>query len=324
MRNRKKAKALALPPPMTVQDLLLSALHAALALSIPLLLALLLGGCKAEELGEPVDYGPEVTAEEVMSAISAPVATSVPTETKVGAFVHFIHTQTVAAGQYTSLLGETGQGISAREDVGDAIKYTLRERRITYSQGEVAQDLVREFNLYFDKPGSTSASSLSVDAGPENSTLSLGEGVRLSEQRKAAGARLLRSFLATKDKVEQLDTKVTYHKLETAQFRAPPPKLVAQIPGCLGIPDCLITYNKISFDQVFWDDPAGERIHFDFVVSPNVPQTSGYNMSALFGYYPGLVNSCVTLMVAVGDGRSKTLLTECQDVINFRFESSDP
>jgi hypothetical protein len=84
-----------------------------------------------------------------------------------------------------------------------------------------------------------------------------------------------------------------------------------------------MTYHTVAFDQVIWSNPTGERIRFEFVVSPEVPQTSGFNMSLLFPWYPGLMRSCVTLMVAIGgeESNAKTLLTECQNVFDFRLES---
>jgi hypothetical protein len=77
----------------------------------------------------------------------------------------------------------------------------------------------------------------------------------------------------------------------------------------------------VKFDVVFWNRPEGNLMHFELITSPEVPQTSGINMSQLYSYFPGMVSHCVSFLTGVGvDERNKILITECNDVINFAFE----
>ena len=49
-------------------------------------------------------------------------------------------------------------------------------------------------------------------------------------------------------------------------------------------------------------------------MSVDAPLLSGYRMTPIFNFYPGLIRSCISLMIAVGDKGAETLLTECNKI----------
>ena len=284
---------------------------------LPLLMIFLLVpvGCIVDTnpSGSPIDYGAKSTQDEVLAALSNPVRGSDPTATKLGAWVKFETTQSIAGGQVFAVVADTTQTVTERQETADVVALTIVEGRRNYKQNDKPETVSRSFNLAFEKAKPKQLEFVSPLEALALAQQSAGPALSMLEQR----------VLSLMSQVQTSATPVTYHRLRTTKVKGPPPKLVREAPGCAGLPDCQMTYNTVSFDQVIWSSPSGDRIRFEFVVSPEVPQTAGFNMSLLFPYYPGLMRSCVTLMVSIGDENSnaKTLLTECQNVFDFRLES---
>lgn len=249
-------------------------------------------GCSAKEDGEPVDYGPETTIEALENALTTPIIGIDPTQAKIGAFVHIAQVQELAGGKVSSVVSDTGQTIVGRDESESDVQYTIVQHKVTY--GQQASKVSTEIKLAFAK-----------------------ESVSATRSRTATAFRSS-SF------VHQLTSgsRLSYHNLRVSQTTVAPPLPVQQAPNCLGIPDCKIRLHTVSFDQVLWSGDQNERIHFDMSISPDIPALAGLEMSPLFRYFPGLMSSCVTLMIPIGDGRAKTLLRECQEIVNFRFESA--
>lgn len=110
----------------------------------------------------------------------------------------------------------------------------------------------------------------------------------------------------------------TFHRLRTWQDDAAAPDAVRAQAGCGGLVGCRIRLRHVLFDIVSHDPGGDNLIHMELVASPDVPQTSGLNMNPIFAFLPGLVRSCITRLVTVGsDGTSKTLVGDCNDVVNF-------
>lgn len=292
-------------PRYTAQDWALMLTHILLALMAPVLL-FSLASCRSNDMGEPVDYGPPVQWSAIGDALVASIADSDPVNTKLGAFVHFATTQTIAGGQVTTVISDTGQTLVKKERLDTETEvFTIVQHKITYTQDQ-PQKVSTQIELPFYSPESVSP-LMAVEPFLR----------KLASDQVSAKS--------------EAQSPVTFHRLITENYEGPPPYAIQQAPDCLGIPNCRIRYRKVSFDQVLWDDPMGDRIHFDIVVSPDVPQIAGLNMSPLFysddiglSYFPGLVKSCMTFMTPIGDGKSRTLFTECQEVVNFRFELDTP
>ena len=319
-----RARAIALPRQLEnllpTDDQWLMMLHALLALLIPFLI-FAMAGCTSDYNGEPVDYGPPVPITDVLNALVLPSKEIDPTQMKEGAFVHFQTVQIIGANEIYSVISDTGQTIKQRHETDAQVIFSLEEEKYSYKQGQKADHYVRDFTLPFDKKTKTPAAPTEIPIDP--TTAGTAASASASESAvKAAMAPLMAAMSGGTTRVKAQDVKVTYHNLRTSLEQAAAPASVARQAACLGLPQCQMTLHKVSFDQVAWYPDNTERIHFEFSVTPHVPQHAGFNMSALFPYYPGLFKSCVTLMVPVGDGHSKTLLNECQEVVDFLFEAA--
>lgn len=295
-------------------------IHALLALLAPLLI-LVLSGCKSTDTGEAVDFGPETTEDAIDLAMVEAIHDVDPERIKVGAFVHFATKQILAGGQIQHIVADTGHtviGAYESED-GNQIDYLVAENQITYGHEDGPRKVSTEFTISAARSTSSDAlRSRSSDAlSPFHWVEAWMRKLDESEALSLLSADVHPSVRQTSE------TTRTYHRLRTSTYEGPPPLRVQMRPNCLGLQNCKITYRKITFDEVYWTNGTGERVHYEFVVSPQAPPTAGYNYGIRYQFVPGLVKSCFTLMVSVGSGHSKTLLTQCQEVEDFRFES-DP
>jgi hypothetical protein len=100
----------------------------------------------------------------------------------------------------------------------------------------------------------------------------------------------------------------TYHNFSSWVTREPPPANVASQPNCIGIPSCLINVHHVTFDEVYWDTPKGDRVHVETSISPDVP------------YLSRNLELCQSLLVKVGTDGSSVLLKQCSNVFDFRFK----
>src|SRR5438132_1152544 len=89
-------------------DRSLVVIHVILALLAPILI-IAFTGCIEQENPVPVDYGPAVDPNEILSALNSPTKDMSPTTIKANEFKAFNVTQTIGLGQpqLTKIVGET-------------------------------------------------------------------------------------------------------------------------------------------------------------------------------------------------------------------------
>lgn len=268
-------------------------------------LFLVLTSCEFDDTPVKPDYGPEVPVDEVLRAMENLSRDSDPLQTKVGAFVHFRTTDFFAGGQFVFYAADTGHTVVQRVDSECTTTFHIVEKRYTHKQDGTSDLLVRELELPFR---TSSEGPCAHETSPE----------------------ALSSFILNSAPVLKLasaePTRVTFHRLKEWESRGPAPEAVRDRPkdnpNCLGIPNCELRFRHVSFDIVYWDTPEGNLTRLEYVVSPDIPQTSGFNMAPLFYYIPGLFKSCATQMMSLGDGDTQTLVTECQEVVDFTYEAT--
>lgn len=264
-------------------------LHLALTFSLPFLL-LAVTGCQNENSGKPPEYGPQVQEQSVDQAVIEAIMDADPKRIKVGAFVHFATKQYLAGGLAVNVVSDTGHTVTAATEAESTIDYRIVEHKVTYGYQDGPRKVSTEFNLTVAKPKMAQLSSLINNVHAQATT----------------------------------PVTVTYHGLKTSTYKAPPPARVREQPNCLGLPDCLMTYRKITFNEVYHTGNSPQKVSYEFIISPDAPPTAGYNFGIRYAFLPGLMKSCFTLMVPIGDGDSRTLFTQCQEVENFRLESTPP
>lgn len=281
-------------------------------------------GCDRGEMnGEPVDYGPAQDPKAISVEVANLVRDSDPSQTKVGAFGRFLTTDNIGGGTLVQISANTSQEVISRTVKDNVLNMQIAENVTEYhSNSTTPQKLSRIFQFNFALPTPTAtptpspapAMPLSASAAQQIADTDIQQGlhaffVRTGDARAAAA-----------------NANVTFHGLRAWEDSGPPPERVRSAPNCLGIPQCQIRLRHVVFDIVSWEIPEGNRVHIELVTSPDVPQTIGLNMSPIrdiWQYIPGLMKTCISFMVAVGtDGRNKTLITECKEVVNFAYDAS--
>jgi hypothetical protein len=218
--------------------------------------------------------------------------------------VHTAEVQEVAGGQLTGVLSETGQTVIDRQEDATQITLTVVETKVVYANDE-NQKTSTEFPVVIKKATASATSSLTATpaAGASASTAP-------SSQVAATSSPAVATILSDLHRAHSSDMKATYHNLHVSQGLEDAPELVRAQPGCLGLPNCKLNVTRVSFDQVVWDGDTGNRIHFDYALSPDAP------------FLAQVLDKCLTLLVPISGSNSKTLLKQCTPVVSFRFEAA--
>jgi hypothetical protein len=314
-----------------------SVIHACLAILAPIVIFLFVGCLQvANPNGETVDYGPEINPQKILDARAASLANSPhsdPYNIKVGEYVHMSETQDVSAGALQSVLSDTGQTITDRQEDNTQVVYTLVEHKVIYATDGTNQKESRESKLGLEKtPSNTPAPTPSPTAVPSASptpasspAISSTEpmGTMIASEfnatvKRVFGARPLDRELrwmvesaperALSDLVRTLTDKTTYHRLRVSNETTSAPALVLARPNCQGIPNCRIRLTHVGYDVVNWTNGVGDRIIVDETVSPDVP------------YLAETMDRCLTVLVPIQNTTTKALVVQCTPVEDFMFQ----
>jgi len=273
--------------------------------------------------GEPVDYGPPQDPKEITSEVANLVRDSDPSQTKVGAFGRFLTVDYIGGGTLVSIAANTSQEVISRTVNGDVLNMQILEKTAVYHANSTTPEKmsrVFQFNWTLPTPTPTPAPAPAFQV-----SASAAEAIAATDLAK--GAHALFSRLGdSRALAAGSEPKMSFHGLRAWEDSAPPPERVRSAPNCLGIPQCRLRLRHVVFDIVSWEVPQGNRVHLELVTSPDIPQTIGLNMSPIqdiWQYIPGLMKSCISYLVSIGnDSRSKTLITECREVVSFAFDAS--
>lgn len=301
--------------------------HLALVLLLPFIFSQI-GGCQPEDGILPVDFGPPVAESTVDKALNDPTGNMDPMGIELGQFVLVTDTQELAAGASRAITADTGQTIIDRQESSTEVLLTLIQHRQTYENGEVRK-VSTEIPLRIDKtlpasnetkvmfgPNEDQLQSQSYQFRPEiermlrdRSPRSLTSWLRrASQQALNSGAleELVPQDLQPHSAVQTQATRITYHRLQQRVATEAPPLAVQQSSNCGGLPQCRMKVYHVSFDMVFWENEAPDRLHWTFAFSPDAP------------YLASTLNRCVEGLSSVGTGQAKLLVKQCSTVMNFK------
>lgn len=265
--------------------------------------------------GDPATLEAEVSPADIQRALAEPLKSMDGSTMQKGAFAHWQDTQTLAAS-ITVATADTGQTIDDRDDVTepDYVLYTIIERKFTYV-GSQTKEVTTEREAAAAKPR-TSPAPAGFWAEPLARRLdgalapgidliqavALGRGGRTPFGLAGSGFSVLAGGVSA---MAGSFGRTTFHGLKVSQSKVSAPELVRQRPGCGGLSGCALTLHRIEFDQATWENGQPDKTHFVFDMSPDVP------------FLASLMNRCATALVPVGS--TKTLLTQCSPILDFRF-----
>lgn len=259
-------------------------IHASLALLFPLLLALLISGCKPKE----AELGPQTSVDAIESAISASFQEYDPNTMKVGEWAQLDETQ--AFNGQTYLLSDMAQKIVIRED--DATEATFRalETRRFFEDLKLKKTVDTEFKVVWKfAPPATSATQKEASDLFGDPIYRISKDLFQMEVSSESGG-------------------VTYHNLKTSVgFEAPPAAVASSADCATYFPNCRIKVYTVSFDIVIREGGRLDILKREYRLSPQVPYLSAVLTECLAGVVP-LENS-------------RIFVKECTEAKNFRFGS---
>lgn len=270
------------------QERTLSLIHILLSLLLPVILSLFIG-CREDELGDPVDYGPEENPNAIAEALNEPFSKVNPFGMQPGEFVHFSESQELAAGTAKNILSDTGITITGRTETAELVVYKAIEHKYYYDSNG-PRKVSTEKELFAEK--NPSASSLST------------------QETSFADLRMMMSPVKMLSTIMTKKARVTYHRFSKSFQRVPPPEKVQKRENCGGLPGCMLDLYKIEFDEVVWTEGEPEKRRYEFAISPSVP------------YLAHMMSNCVTLLVPYGGTR--ILLKQCSPIEDFLFAPATP
>jgi hypothetical protein len=260
--------------------------------------------------GDPVDYGPPHEEKTIVKSVNNLFRDSDPSRTKVGAAGRYFTTVAIGGGAAELLVANTLLEVTGSYIDGNILTLNLLENTTEYqSSPKTSEKMNRNFQLRFKVASSPNPLMTQFHA---------------SDLEQSVQDFLIQNGQIKKTENEP-SIRITYHNLRTWEDSAPPPSKVQEHATCRGIQNCSIRLRHLVFNIVRWDEPQGYLIRVELITSPDVPQTLGFNMNPFFGYVPGLMKSCLTRLVPIGDdGRDRTLVHECKTVVNFASDQATP
>ena len=271
--------------------------------------------------GEPVDYGPPQEWDAINKSWVNLVRDSDPSQTKVGAIGRYFTAVELGGGSVELLVTNTVLEVTSSHVESGILTLNLLENTTEYhASSRTSEKMNRNFQLNFKVTTAPAAPATLTSPSPSPFTTQL--HAQTLEQS-------VRDFLIQDGQIKKTNSeslpKITYHNLRTWEDSAPPPPKVQEHATCRGIPNCRLRLRHLIFNVVSWDEPKGNLIRIELVTSPDVPQTLGFNVNPIWRYTPGLMKSCLTRLIPVGDdGGDRTLVHECKTVVNFAYDKATP
>ncbi len=264
-----------------------------------------LAGCldpgqnRDDEVQSPLDFGPEVSQEELIRAFDEVASHAHEGLPETGQFVYFEETQQVL-GSSKVLIGELLQSI-------DLI--TPLEKYSRYSGTHTVRTLTEEgwvtdkSDFYFDVDVEQSTTTLRTEEPPISKALSL-----LSNSMPL-GLFKGRTFSPLSEEV-----KSSFHHLSTQHRSIDSPTKPKDQKNCTEIPRCLINVSEIRFDVVYWT-ASPEKYSYYFSYSPDIPQYVIFTKDGMMLDHK--LESCITRSVDTTSG--KVVVAQCETLKDFQF-----
>ena len=281
------------------------------------LLGLLLASC-IDTRTAPVDYGAQVDPNAILEALNKPVENLSAANIQVGEFVAMRTTQDLAYGASFSVVGDTGVTITDRNEDANKVVYSGVLHDLAYQQDGSYTKTSKEGEILCASKvacacgecGDQSASATTTNLASDPLAPAMQAPTVVTKAGRSQNLLKNMTYTSPLKLVTQAAAAApvpTFHRFSTYKTSQRPPGSTSTEPNCLGIPGCMIDVYHVTFDEIFWDSPQGNKYHIEAQLSPDVPYLSR-NMS-----------TCQSVLVNVGTSGSNVLLKQCSYVFDFRF-----
>lgn len=285
----------------------------------------LIGSSCLKPPSQTLDHGPEAAASEVQRAILDAWGSADPATIGAREFVSLEQDQKISTLEPRVVYKESTE-VRERTVSENEVTYTLLVRTTSIDEtGSFKPETSTEQKLVVKSPGN-SQNLMNISRSPafpdsiESLQKSMADGRGgLFQNNNDSGVKEsslgLQTVLSMFDAcVKADDWDVTCHNLKVRQGWTLPPTGVSNRPGCGGIPNCQISFKRISFDLVV-NLPSSDKksthqetVIYDFTISQDVP------------YLSRLTDFCYQGLVTASGQR--ILVKICNRVQNFFKDTS--
>lgn len=256
-------------------------------------------GCMKDS-DKKIVYGPEVPLDTVVSSLKNAIGpTDSPEQIAKNEFVAYETTRQIRGLPEISLLSQTAITVVDKKVTTNQWQINNTEELQFYDINDPSKKLpkiIREDHQCWKK-SSKELSDCEIDVAKNNFKKALNEAASQSRQYKEWANDLTNSSrffnFSFEDQIypyKQMASKkclfansdnpnaptCSYHQVSSQKYKIDPPRAVKNSSNCRNIPNCQIDVTVVEFDEVNWDaDPVdGYKVHYKFVISPDVPQLS--------------------------------------------------
>lgn len=301
---------------MKKSTLWLRGLHVALGLSLPFVLAFLMGCKRAKE--EKGELGPEASAQAVEAAINAAVSGRTLSTLKMGQFVEYSNVRRIENQEGTYTLGSLHvKVLSAEENTAKTeTKYIFEITRTSRTSSGSFDTKITETDPWIvpkDPPPSTTSFGANKIAEIRNDMAKVRQ---MARERAIAKASAGAKTMPVTPMAEEGEPSATFHNLRVSDGVVAAPGGVASKPGCGGLPNCEMHVRYVRFDIVDWysaTDYQKVSIDFAFSLEPPYLPISREFFDLLNGI---LVTDCRSTTVPIEE--RKVYVRDCKQLENYQ------
>lgn len=246
---------------------------------------------------EPIQYGPESSAEELGKALDQLQTQKTPLDIKQGEFVQkttsLILSQGNAMNQAT-----TGITITRRNLTETALEITSLQETKKYRDSQPAESFIRENFETID----LSMTAKLATQGLKSLMLKLTQ----NNEDIVAAISPFQKLMSQIQKSSSKVGRVTIHNLKLTEHTIPAPSLTRKLDkDCRGLVNCQVNIKQLSVDLVEWkSEDTGYRTSFTQWVTNDLP------------YIAAVMLDCQEVPIEI-EGRNM-LLKQCRTVDDFR------
>jgi hypothetical protein len=267
---------------------LIYSFHILFVLLTPFLFALVLGCNRIK--AEKVDYGPEVSDDDVNNALVKAVSGRTFNNIAVGQYVDYDINRRLENEETVMTLGRLHSKVIDKKEDADTVTFTLQVTRSTRMDSDAFETVVTEEPLILEKAKDITFAQV---------------------VRSQYSAQSLRAQSLAEKADGPKKTRVTYHRLQEFTKVVDAHNYIKPRNDCGGLTNCQLTIRYVFFDLVQWyENGQSQKVSLNFGFSPDSPFLPfGDDFDQMNGL---LVTDCRSAYIPV-TGRT-VYVRDCQNI----------